>query len=68
MARRKKGDDPRGFGIATSTFMLLTVIFAFAALVVAGTALSNSEDAQSSAAAAGGPVVTLTEFTIDPTW
>jgi manganese oxidase len=66
MARRKKGDDPRGFGIATSTFMLLTVIFAFVALVVAGTALSKSEDAQSSAAAAGGPVVTLSEFAIDP--
>jgi len=47
-------------------FTLLTAILAFAALAVAGTALSNSKDAQNQAAAGSGTVVTLTEFKIDP--
>ena len=47
-------------------FTLLTAILAFAALAVAGTALSNSEDAQDQAGAGAGTVVTLTEFKIDP--
>ena len=47
-------------------FTLLTVILAFAALAVAGTALSNSKDAQDQASAGAGTVVTLTEFKIDP--
>jgi len=47
-------------------FTILTVILAFAALAVAGTALSNSEDAQNQAGAGAGTVVTLTEFKIDP--
>ena len=47
-------------------FTILTVVLAFAALAVAGTALSNSEDAQNQAGAGAGTVVTLTEFKIDP--
>jgi FtsP/CotA-like multicopper oxidase with cupredoxin domain len=48
-------------------FTFLTVILAFVALIVAGTALSNSEEAKDTAAAGGsGTVVTLTEFKIDP--
>jgi FtsP/CotA-like multicopper oxidase with cupredoxin domain len=60
-------DDPRGFGFATMMFTLLTVILAFAALAVAGTALSNSEDAQDAAALGGsGTKVGLVDFAIDP--
>jgi len=59
--------DPRGFGIATATFTLLTVVLAFAALVVAATALSSSEDAKDQAAASNATAVTLSEFSIEPT-
>ena len=61
-----KGRDPYGFGIATATFTLLTVVFAFAALVVAGTALRNSDDAKDQAAAGNATVATLSEFSIEP--
>ncbi|MCJ7671418.1 MAG: multicopper oxidase domain-containing protein [Acidimicrobiia bacterium] len=48
-------------------FTLLTVILAFAALAVAGKALSNSEDAQDTAALGGsGTKVGLTEFALSP--
>ncbi len=63
---RSRADD-RGFGLATTTFTLLTAVFAFAALIVAGTALVKSEDAEEQAALGGtGAQVTLTEFAIDP--
>jgi FtsP/CotA-like multicopper oxidase with cupredoxin domain len=63
---RTKDGDKRGFGVATMTFTLLTVVLAFAALAVAGQALVNAEDAKDEAAAGNGTEVTLTEFSIDP--
>jgi len=61
-----KDRDPSGFGIATATFTLLTVVLAFASLAVAGAALGNSEDAKDQAAAGSATVVTLGEFSIEP--
>jgi len=61
-----KDRDPSGFGIATATFTLMTMLLAFAALAVAGAALGNSEDAKDQAAAGSAPVVTLSEFSIEP--
>jgi FtsP/CotA-like multicopper oxidase with cupredoxin domain/plastocyanin len=58
--------DPRGFGISTVIFTLLTVVLAFSALAVAGAALGNSEDAKEQAAAGSATVVTLSEFSIAP--
>jgi FtsP/CotA-like multicopper oxidase with cupredoxin domain len=63
---RTKNGDPRGFGLATMTFTLMTVVLAFAALAVAGQALVTSNDAKDEAAAGSGTVVTLSEFAIDP--
>ncbi len=66
-ARSSAGDkDTLGFGIATSMFTLLTVVLAFAALAVAGSALSKSNDAEDSAAAASGPKVSEMEFALSP--
>lgn len=65
MARTK--DDPRGFGFGTMMFTVLTVVLAFAALVVAGQALSKSKDAEETAALGGsGTAVSLKEFAITP--
>ncbi len=59
--------DPRGFGVATSMFTLLTAVLALAALAVAGSAFSKSNDAETSAAAANGPKVSEVEFALSPT-
>jgi uncharacterized cupredoxin-like copper-binding protein len=63
---RSRADD-RGFGFATTAFTLLTAVFTFAALIVAGSALVKSEDAEEQAALGGtGAQVSLSEFTIEP--
>jgi FtsP/CotA-like multicopper oxidase with cupredoxin domain len=46
--------------------MLLAVVLAASALLVAAQAWSRSNDAESSAAAASGPTVTLSEFALTP--
>ena len=43
-------------------FTLMTVVLAFSALAIAGSALSKSNDASDKVAAAGGTEVTLSEF------
>jgi len=59
--------DERGFGLATTAFTLLTVVLAFAALAVAGSALVKSQDAEEKAALGGtGAQVALTEFALEP--
>lgn len=64
---RLRKQDREAFGAGAWAFALIAVLFAFGALVVAGNALDNSEDAQSVAAVGGsGAKVTLTEFAIDP--
>jgi FtsP/CotA-like multicopper oxidase with cupredoxin domain/plastocyanin len=60
-------DDRKVFGLGAWIFSGFAIVFAFAALAVAGNALTNSKDAKSVAAAGGsGAKVTLTEFKIDP--
>ncbi len=55
------------FGLGAWLFGVLAVVLAFAALAVAGNALTTSKDAKKVAAVGGaGTKVTLTEFTIDP--
>jgi len=55
------------FGAGAWIFALLAILLAFGALVVAGSAMSTSEDAKAVAAVGGsGAKVTLTEFEIDP--
>jgi FtsP/CotA-like multicopper oxidase with cupredoxin domain len=61
-----RADDDKGFGVASVVFTLVSVILAFAALVVAGQAISKSNDAKDQAAAANATSVSLTEFKIDP--
>jgi uncharacterized cupredoxin-like copper-binding protein len=63
---RARPEDRYGFGAATSVFTLLTVMLALAALITAGSALSKSSGAETQAAAAAGPAVSLTEFAITP--
>jgi uncharacterized cupredoxin-like copper-binding protein len=63
---RAPREDRFGFGVATSVFTLVTVMLAVVALFVAASALSNSEDAETQAAAAAGPQVSLMEYSIDP--
>jgi FtsP/CotA-like multicopper oxidase with cupredoxin domain len=64
---RFRKQDREAFGAGAWVFGLVAVLFAFGALVVAGNALTNSEDAQSVAALGGsGAKVTLTEFAIEP--
>jgi len=63
---REPRKDPYALSAATAVFTLLTVMLAFAALAVAGTALSNSKDAKNQAAAVTGTQVTLSEFSITP--
>ena len=55
------------FGLGAWIFSFFAIVFAFGALAVAGSALSNSKDAKSVAAVGGaGSKVTLSEFKIDP--
>ena len=63
---RTRSDD-KGFGFGTWVFTLMTALLAFSALVVAGSALVKSEDAEDAASLGGtGAQVTLTEFALDP--
>ena len=60
-------EDRQVFGLGAWIFSFFAIVFAFAALAVAGNALTNSNDAKSVAAVGGaGTKVTLTEFKIDP--
>jgi FtsP/CotA-like multicopper oxidase with cupredoxin domain len=64
---RFRKQDREAFGVGAWVFGLVAVLFAFGALVVAGNALTKSEDAQSVAAVGGsGTKVTLSEFAIEP--
>jgi FtsP/CotA-like multicopper oxidase with cupredoxin domain len=64
---RFRKQDREALGVGAWVFGLVAVLFAFGALVVAGNALTKSEDAQSVAAVGGsGTKVTLTEFAIEP--
>jgi FtsP/CotA-like multicopper oxidase with cupredoxin domain len=65
--RGLKRSDREVFGAGAWLFALLAILLAFGALVVAGSAMSTSEDAKAVAAVGGsGAKVTLSEFKIDP--
>ncbi len=59
--------DAHGFGVGTVVFSIFALVFGFGALIVAGQALTKSNDAEQAAAVGGsGTSVTLDEFTLDP--
>jgi FtsP/CotA-like multicopper oxidase with cupredoxin domain len=64
VARFKRHDE--SIGMASWMFATLAVILGLGALIVAGQALTRSDDAKSIASAAQGAPVALAEFTIDP--
>lgn len=64
MARFKRHDESIGMG--AWMFATLALILGLGALIVAGQALSTSDDAKSLASASRGVPVTLKEFSIDP--
>jgi uncharacterized cupredoxin-like copper-binding protein len=68
-----RGSDREAFGVATATFALMGMLFAFIALIVAGQAWSRSNDAKAQIIklANGGILgnkvtVALQEFTLTP--
>ncbi len=64
---RLRRDDREAIGAGAAIFAFLAVVLAFAAIAVAGNALSTSKDAKAVAAVGGaGTKVTLSEFTIEP--
>ena len=63
MAKKHKDE---ALGMGAWVFALLSVLFAFVAVVVAGQAFSRSNDAKSAVAEASGTPVSLSEFKIDP--
>jgi FtsP/CotA-like multicopper oxidase with cupredoxin domain len=64
MARFERTDESIGMG--AWMFATLALILGLGAIVVAGQALSRSDDAKGIAAAAQGVPVSLSEFSIDP--
>ena len=62
--RFKRNDESIGMG--AWVFSLVALLLGLAALVVAGQALTRSDDAKSIANASTGTQVTLKEFSIDP--
>jgi FtsP/CotA-like multicopper oxidase with cupredoxin domain len=63
MATRRRDE---ALGTGAWVFALLALLVSFGGLVVAGRALSNSDDAKDVAASATGTPVALSEFHIDP--
>ena len=61
-----KAHKDEALGMGAWVFALLSVLFAFVAVVVAGQAFSRSNDAKSAVAEASGTPVSLSEFKIDP--
>ncbi len=62
--RFKRNDESIGMG--AWMFASLALILGLGALIVAGRALTQSDDAKSIASASTGTQVSLTEFKIDP--
>ena len=68
MEAQTRGEEHKdeALGMGAWVFALLSVLFAFVAVVVAGQAFSRSNDAKSAVAEASGTPVSLSEFKIDP--
>ena len=61
-----KAHKDEALGMGAWVFALLSVLFAFVAVVVAGQAFSRSNDAKRAVAEASGTPVSLSEFKIEP--